>query len=151
MAQFPFAQKPAAPAETPVTDAAPAATEAPAVEAPAKKTKKTKTDKVRKTPAKQMTPEQVKQILGLVKENSYPEIAEKVGVTKFQVNRVLMSTKKQLRESAGGDPVKLAKVEQYITEHLSRPEDAQVGRGAGRGGKVKSALDDIVGDILASI
>jgi hypothetical protein len=151
MAQFPFATKPTAPAETATTEpiAEGAATEevqaAPAEAAP-KKTKKAKKDG-RKKPAAQMTPEQVKEILGLVKTHSYPEIAEKVGVTKFQVNRVLMSTKKQLIESAGTDTAKLAKVQAYIAENLSRPEDAR----PGRGGKVKSALDDIVGDILNSL
>lgn len=98
-----------------------------------------------------MTPEQVKQIISLVKDHSYTQIAETVGVTKFQVNRVLMATKEQLRKSAEGDAAKLEKVETFIKEHLSRPEDTLPGKGGARGGKVKGALDDVVGDILASI
>ena len=148
MAQFPFAKPKDATAAAP---AAPAAEAAPA-EAKAPKVKGVKkSGEDRKKPATQMNAEQVKQILTLVKDNSYTQIAEQVGVTKFQVNRVLMSTKKQLRESAASDPAKLAKVDAYIKEYLSRPEDTLPGHGGGRGGKVKGALDNVVGDILASI
>jgi len=98
-----------------------------------------------------MTSEQVKQIIALVKDHSYSQIAETVGVTKFQVNRVLMATKVQLRENAKGDAAKLAKVEEYIKTYLNRPEDSRPGKGGARGGKVKGALDSVVGDILASI
>lgn len=142
MAQFPFAK--------PKADA-PAAAAPAAAPAEAKEKKAKKSGEDRKKPATQMTAEQVKQILSLVKDNSYTSIAEQVGVTKFQVNRVLMSTKKQLREAAAGDAAKLAKVEAYIKEYLSRPEDTLPGHGGGRGGKVKGALDSIVGDILSSI
>jgi len=148
MATFPFAKPKDAPAATP---AAPAAEAAPAT-AKAPKVKGKKADGGdRKKPAPQMVPDQVKEILTLVKEHSYTQIAEKLGITKFQVNRVLMSTKKQLREAAATDPIKLAKVEAYIKEYLSRPEDTLPGHGGGRGGKVKGALDNVVGDILASI
>lgn len=148
MAQFPFAK--------PKDGAVPAAAEAPvaalAAEAKAPKVKgKKASGEDRKKPATQMNPEQVKQILTLVKDHSYTEIGTTVGVTKFQVNRVLMSTKKQLREAAAGDAAKLAKVETYIKDFLSRPEDTLPGKGGGRGGKVKGALDGVVGDILASI
>jgi hypothetical protein len=141
MATFPFA-KPAAPAA--------AAPVAPAAKAPKVKGKKASGED-RKKPATQMNPEQVKQILSLVKDNSYTQIGEQIGVTKFQVNRVLMSTKKQLREAAANDPAKLAKIEAYIKEYLSRPEDTLPGKGGGRGGKVKGSIDNVVGDILASI
>jgi hypothetical protein len=148
MATFPFA-KPAAPAAA--APVAPAATAAPA-EAKAPKVKgKKASGEDRKKPATQMNPEQVKQILSLVKDNSYTQIGEQIGVTKFQVNRVLMSTKKQLREAAANDPAKLAKIEAYIKEYLSRPEDTLPGKGGGRGGKVKGSIDNVVGDILASI
>ena len=145
MATFPFAK----PKDVPAA----AATAAPEVAAPAAAKVKgvKKSGEARKKPAKQMDAEQVKQILSLVKENSYTTIGEMVGVTKFQVNRVLMSTKKQLREAAANDPAKLIKVDAYIKEFLSRPEDTLPGHGGGRGGKVKGALDNVVGDILASI
>lgn len=151
MANFPFPPKATA---APAATAAPEATvAAPAAEAAPKAAKgKKKSGEDRKKPAPQMNAEQVKQIISLVKDNSYTDIAAQVGVTKFQVNRVLMSTKQQLRESAAGDAAKLAKIEEYIKTYLSRPEDTLPGHGGNRGGgKVKGALDNVVGDILASI
>ncbi len=146
MANFPFPPKAKAPeAAAPVVEPAP--TEAAETKVKGKK----KSGEDRKKPAPQMTPEQVKQIISLVKNNSYADIATTVGVTKYQVNRVLMTTKEQLRKSAEGDAAKLAKVEAFIKEHLSRPEDTLPGKGGARGGKVKSALDNVVSDILASI
>ena len=148
---FPFAKKDAPVATTEAaaaTEAAPATEKAPKVKAP--KGKKADGGD-RKKPAPQMDTDQVKQVLALVKDNSYSQIAEKLGLTKFQVNRVLMSTKKQLIEAAGTDAAKLAKVQDYIKNFLSRPEDTLPGHGGGRGGKVKGALDGAVGDILASI
>lgn len=145
MAQFPFAK----PKDVPTAEATEATEAAPEVEKKAKKV--TKSGGERQAPAQAMTEEQVREIISLVKDMSYSEIATKVGVTKFQVNRVLMSTKKQLREAAEGNPAKLAKVEEYITNFLSRPEESRPGKGGGRGGKVKSALNDVVGDILNSL
>jgi hypothetical protein len=144
MANFPFPPKAKA---APAAEAAPAEAAAPAEKAP--KQKKSGAD--RKKPAPAMTSDQVKQIIALVKDHSYSQIAETVGVTKFQVNRVLMATKVQLRENAKGDAAKLAKVEEYIKTYLNRPEDSRPGKGGARGGKVKGALDNVVGDILASI
>jgi len=143
MANFPFPPKAKA-----VPEAVAPEVVTPAVEK-APKQKKSGAD--RKKPAPAMTPDQVKQIIALVKDHSYSQIAETVGVTKFQVNRILMATKTQLRESAKGDAVKLAKVEEYIKTYLNRPEDSRPGKGGARGGKVKGALDNVVGDILASI
>ncbi len=144
MANFPFPPKAKA---APAAEAAPAEAAAPAEKAP--KQKKSGAD--RKKPAPAMTSDQVKQIIALVKDHSYSQIAETVGVTKYQVNRVLMATKVQLRENAKGDAAKLAKVEEYIKTYLNRPEDSRPGKGGARGGKVKGALDNVVGDILASI
>mgnify|MGYP000967494666 FL=1 len=149
MTNFPFPPKAKASEATPETVAAPVAA-APAETTAVKSKGKKKSGEDRKKPAPAMTPEQVKQIISLVKDHSYTQIAEVVGVTKFQVNRVLMVTKDQLRKSAEGDAAKLAKVDAFIKEHLSRPEDSLPGKGP-RGGKVKGALDDVVGDILASI
>ena len=137
MANFPFPVKGAAPtaapeaaaptaapeATAPATEAAPAAAKAPKVKG------KKASGEDRKKPAPQMNPDQVKQIISLVKDNSYSDIATQVGVTKFQVNRVLMSTKLQLREAAAGDAAKLAKVEAYIKTYLNRPEDTLPGHG----------------------
>ena len=148
MATFPFPQKKA-------TEAAPAAlaatTAAPAEAKPVKVKGLKKSGEPRKKPAPQMTPEQVKQILVLIKDNSYTQVATQLGITKYQVNRVLMQTKKSLREQAVKNPAKADRIEAYIKEYLSRPEDTLPGHGGGRGGKVKGAMDDVVGDILASI
>jgi hypothetical protein len=148
MATFPFAKPKDAPTAAPAAstaEVAPAEAKAPKVKG------KKASGEDRKKPAAQMNSEQVKQILSLVKDHTYSQISEIVGVTRFQVNRVLMSTKKQLREAAAGDANKLAKVEAYIKEFLSRPEDTLPGHGGGRGGKVKGSIDNVVGDILASI
>ncbi len=152
MANFPFPPKAKATeatvTESPVTsttttEAAPtAATKAKGVK---------KSGENRKKPAPVMNQEQIKQIIAMVKDHSYAQIAEAVGVTKFQVNRVLMNSKEYLRKAAEGDPVKLAKVEEFIKTHLSRPEDTLPGKGGARGGKVKNALDNVVADILASL
>jgi beta-N-acetylglucosaminidase len=113
------------------------------------KEKKPTTD--RKKPNRPMTPEDANFVVENVKNMSYSEIAEARGITKHQVNRVLMQVKKQLREAAGDDQNALAAVEAHIKEHLSRPEDTLPGAGGGRASVVKSSIDDIVGNILNSI
>jgi hypothetical protein len=80
---------------------------------------------------------------------SYPEIAKEVGVTTHQVNRVLMGLKKKLRANAK-NAAEEAKIEKFIAENLTRPDDASRGRG-GRGGVVAVELDSKVRDILNSI
>jgi len=149
---FPFPPKaPAAKAEAVAAPAVDTA-EAPAPVAKTAKVKKTtKNGEDRKTPNKQMTKDQVGQVLALVATTSYTDIGEQLGITKFQVNRVLMETKKTLREAAAADPAKLAKVEAYIAEVLSRPEDTRPGSKGPKGGKVKSSIGDIVGSILAGL
>lgn len=131
-------------------EAAPAAAPAEApVAAKAPKEKKAKGD--RQAPAKMMNAEQINQVLALVKGKSYTEIAEQLGITKHQVNRVLMEVKKALKEKAKGDPAMLAKVEEFIKNNLSRPEDTRPGSTGPKGGKVKNTLNDIVGNILAGL
>lgn len=123
------------------------------VEAPAatKATRKS-SGKPRQTPNRQMVKEDIDFILANVKTMSYTQMAEERGITKHQVNRVLMTVKKDLRTSAGEDAAKLALVDQYILENLSRPEDSRPGKGgAGRGSAVKDSIDDIVGNLLNSI
>lgn len=138
-------------------------TEAPAAEAPVevdqneqvapneevKKTRK-KSDKERKTPNKQMTAEDIQFVVENVRGMSYSEIATARGITKHQVNRVLMEAKKNLREVAKDDPAKLAKVENYIKEYLSRPEDTLPG-GAGRSSVVRDSIEDIVSGIISQL
>jgi len=152
MANFPFPPKAkateATATESPVTSTT-TAEAAPTAATKAKGVKKSGEN--RKKPAPVMNQEQIKQIIAMVKDHSYAQIAEAVGVTKFQVNRVLMNSKEYLRKAAEGDPVKLAKVEEFIKTHLSRPEDTLPGKGGARGGKVKNALDNVVADILASL
>ena len=105
----------------------------------------------RQKPAKMMTKEQISQVLSLIKTKSYTEIGEELGITKHQVNRVLMEVKKSMKAAAKGDAAKEAKVEAFIKEHLSRPEDTRPGVKGAKGGKVKSALNDIIGDIMAGL
>jgi hypothetical protein len=141
---FPTAGAPIAPA--PVIPAA--VVEGAPTEAPAKKERKKQAAGERKTPAPAMNAEQIANIIKLIPTTSYGDIATQLGITKFQVNRVLMDTKKKLREAAGADVEKLAKVNAYIDTNLSRPEDSRPGGGGAREGKVAKALDDIVGNIL---
>ncbi|MFW6243116.1 MAG: helix-turn-helix domain-containing protein, partial [bacterium] len=71
-----------------------------------------KPKKERKTKAKEMTPEHIQFVLGNVKNMSYTEMAEKTGLTKHQVNRILMDTKKNLRENTPEGSHERAKVEE---------------------------------------
>lgn len=114
-----------------------------------KKERKVST-KERKTPNRQMNPEDISFILQNVKNMSYHEMAEARGITKHQVNRILMQVKKDLREKCANDEAKLAKVEEYIKSELSRPEDAFPG-GSGRTGVVKETVDSLVDSILEGI
>lgn len=75
-------------------------------------------------------------------------MAEKRGLTKSQINRILMEIKKGLRADAKGDAAKEAKVEAFIKEKLSRPEDAVGNKG---GGKVRNALNNVISDILGNL
>jgi len=160
-------KKPAAPAAKPV--AAPVAppvvepiieetetgveemTEETAVEEVVEKKERKKSDKERAKANRQMTAEDTKFVIENVKTMSYTEMATARGITKHQVNRVLMQVKKDLRERCGGDAAKLAQVEVIIKEQLSRPEDTQPGAGGGRSGVVKDSIDNIVDNILSGI
>ncbi len=81
---------------------------------------------------------------------SYNDMAEACGLTKFQVNRILMEIKKGIREKAKGNEAAEMAAEKFIKENLSRPEDSGPGKG---GGKVKNALntavDNIIGNLLS--
>jgi len=160
-------KKPAAPAAKPV--AAPVAppvvepiieetetgveemAEETAVEEVVEKKERKKSDKERAKANRQMTAEDTKFVIENVKTMSYTEMATARGITKHQVNRVLMQVKKDLRERCGGDEAKLAQVETIIKEQLSRPEDTLPGAGGGRSGVVKDSIDNIVDNILSGI
>ena len=149
MAQFtpPFAKEsgskeqaaPAAPAaEAPAAPAAPAAEAAP-----------TEKKKVERKATRIINKDDIQFVCQNVKTMSYNEMAEKRGLTRHQVNRILMDIKSQLRESAGDDKAKQEKVESYIQQFLSRPEDSRVG--AKKGSPVRDAMDDVVADILGNL
>jgi 3-oxoacyl-ACP reductase-like protein len=155
MAQFtpPFAQgdqseQPSAPA----ADAAPAAaatTPAAAGAAnptPAASEKKKIVRKATRTISK----EDIQYVCQNVKTMSYNDMAEKRGLTRHQVNRILMDIKNQLRKSYVVDGQEDAKkkevVENYIANVLSRPEDSRVG--AKKGSPVRDAMNDVVSEIL---
>lgn len=128
--------------------AAPAAPEAPATEAAAPAADGEK-KKVERKATRIINKDDIQYVCSNVKTMSYNEMAEKRGLTRHQVNRILMDIKAQLRESAGEDDAKKQKVEAYIQEHLSRPEDSRVG--AKKGSPVRDAMDDVVADILGSL
>jgi len=115
------------------------------------KKERKKSDKERAKANRQMTAEDTKFVIENVKTMSYTEMATARGITKHQVNRVLMQVKKDLRERCGGDEAKLAQVETIIKEQLSRPEDTLPGAGGGRSGVVKDSIDNIVDNILSGI
>ena len=150
MAQFtpPFAKEgeskeQAAPAQAAAPEAPAAAPAAPAetAEAPKKKVERKATRIINK--------DDIQFVCQNVKTMSYNEMAEKRGLTRHQVNRILMDIKSQLRESAGEDAAKKEKVEAYIQAQLSRPEDSRVG--AKKGSPVRDAMDDVVADILGNL
>jgi hypothetical protein len=124
------------------------APETPSVEGVEKKARKKGGE--RKTPNAPMSKEDIQFVVKNVKTMSYKEIADARNLTKHQVNRALMEAKKMLRDGAGEDEAKKAKVEAYIKDYLSRPEDTLPGAG-GRKSEVKAAINDVVGDILSSL
>jgi 3-oxoacyl-ACP reductase-like protein len=150
MAQFtpPFAQGNQAPA-TPTAPAAPtAAAPAAPTAAPPEATEKKKM--VRKA-TRTITKDDIHFVCANVKGMSYNDMAEKRGLTRHQVNRILMDIKSQLRKSYVNeqgveDPAKKEQIETYIAQSLSRPEDSRVG--AKKGSPVRDAMNDVVSEIL---
>ena len=133
-----------APAAAPVKESAPAA--------PSQGDETvTKEKKPRQPKAKEMTADQIAFVHENVTKMSYTEMAEKTGLTKHQVNRILMELKKMLREEAGENPEAREKVEKFIVEHLSRPEDTRPGGGGGRTSTVKVELQSRAKNILAEL
>lgn len=106
--------------------------------------------KEKKSRAKEMSPEHIQFVLSNVKNMSYTEMAEKTGLTKHQVNRILMDTKKNLRENTAEGSPEREKVEEYIKNNLSRPEDSRPGAGS-RSSKVKETLNNTANDIMKQL
>ena len=131
-------------AAAPTADPAQAAPQA--APAAAEKPKK----KHNRQATKEITPEDIDFVLKNVRTMSYNDMAEACGLTKFQVNRILMEIKKGIREKAKGNEAAEMAAEKFIKENLSRPEDSGPGKG---GGKVKNALntavDNIIGNLLS--
>jgi len=140
------------PTFNPFAKTAPAAPAAPVVEATeapaAPKVKKAAGEKRKSAPA--LSAEQVNQIVELIKggQKSYSEIAEAVGATKYQVNRVLVSTKAGLKAQAARNPAVAEKVQRAL-KLLARPAESRPGARGPKGGKVNNAIQDLVGQLLA--
>ena len=127
--------------------------ETPVAETTAPQAKAAATEKPKRTVNRQATrmikPEDIEFVMKNVKTMSYSEMAEKLGLTRHQVNRILMDIKKGLREEAKKTG-KVKEVEKFIKEHLSRPEDSRPGGQKG-GGAVKNAIDATVSNILKNL
>ena len=148
----PGASKPAsAPSATPTAEAKNVAEEAkPTAASQAETATQEKPKrKVTRKATRVITPEDIQFVMANVKKMTYTEMADKLGLTRHQVNRILMDIKKQLREEAKKTG-KVEEVERFIKEHLSRPEDSRPGGNKG-GGAVKNAINDTVADILSKL
>ena len=166
------APKTAAPAAPTAAPAAPtAAPAAPVAEvAPAEKKKQVR------LATKIIGNDEITFVVQNVAKMGYNEMAEKIGITKHQVNRILQTLKEGLRKSAvdaaevagekayGDKTTKKGeikadyaaplsalaqKVENKITANLSRPADTRPG--AKGGGKAKQALDSTLDAMLADL
>ena len=104
--------------------------------------------KVERKATRNITQNDINFVINNIKNMSYGEMAEKLGLTRHQVNRILMDLKKALREEAKKTG-REEQVERYIKEHLSRPEEARVG--SKKEGEVKKAVSNTVANILNSL
>lgn len=154
MAQFtpPFAQE-GQQKETPKQPEAPQ-TDAPQAAAAGEKEQPTEKKKIDRKATRTINKDDIQFVCANVKEMSYNDMAEKRGLTRHQVNRILMDIKSQLRKSyvdANGneDPKKKEQIESYINQVLSRPEDSRVG--AKKGSPVRDAMNDVVSEILSGL
>jgi len=137
------------------------------VQAPPQKKEKQKRNSVL------ITRDHIKFVRQNVKTMGYNEMADKLGLTKNQINRILQFLKEGMRNKAvtedsnaygtkknkKGEDVydwtqpKSAyakKAEAKIEAELSRPADTRPGGGAG-GGQVQQALDSELDDLLAEL
>lgn len=173
---------PTAPTAAPTASVTTEAIENDANEATEAAPKKGKKDKGERKPRQRsevmISPEHISYVRDHVKDESYTQMAEKLGITPNQVNRILQEMKKRLRNramemaaAAGTDayakkgtndkgatlwdfdqPLTDAakKVEEKIMKDLSRPADVRVG-GAKGGGAVSQALGSEVDSILSDL
>ena len=105
--------------------------------------------KVERKATREINQDDINYVLTNIKNQSYKEMADHLGLTKSQINRILMETKKNLRERAKGNEEAMAKVEQFIKEKLSRPEDAF--GGTKKNAAVRNAINSVVEDIISSL
>lgn len=121
-----------------------------------------------------ITNEHIKFVRQNVKTMGYNDMAEKLGLTKNQINRILQTLKEGMRAKAveqdanaygtkqnkKGETVYdwtqpksdfAQKVEKKIAEELSRPAESRPGAGGGGGGKVQQALDAELDDLLSDL
>lgn len=121
-----------------------------------------------------ITPEQIKFVKQNVKSMGYQEMADQLGVSRNQVNRILQQLKKGMREKViedaknqGTEPYALndkgkydynqpqtemaKKVENKVKNELSRPEDTRPGAGRKGGGTVQNTLNQEVEDLLSDL
>ena len=105
--------------------------------------------KERKKPNRPIDDDDTAFVITNLKTMSYPEMAEARGLTKHQVSRILTETRKTLRDKAAGrGPGVEAKVEKYIIENLTKPDDGRIGN---TGGEVKDAINEVVQRIYNSL
>ncbi len=105
-----------------------------------------------KNKKKEIEQSDIQFVIKNVRSKSYQDMAEELNLTKYQINRILMDIKKTLRENAKGDEVKEKKVEEYISENLTR-EKSSIKRGGGvkKQSEIRTSIDEIVGDIMKDL
>jgi len=109
------------------------------------KTQESKSRKPRKAPNRQKTKDEVKFIIENWRSMSTAELAAQTGLTKQQVYRTIVDTKKAMRKKAEQDPSQAERINKFIEEYLpSKAENI----GHGGGGRKGSVLDDVLNDLL---
>ncbi|MFW6247065.1 MAG: helix-turn-helix domain-containing protein [bacterium] len=146
-------------------------TEAPTAQQEAPQQAPVKEKKKRAAP---ITEEQIKYVRDNVKKMGYGEMADALGISRNQVNRILQELKKGMRAAAiqkaeadgqvaygtnekgrwdYSDPkTELAKkIEQKIENDLSRPAESRPGAGRKGGGSVQNTLQSEVDELLKDL
>jgi len=109
-------------------------------------------DDVVKNKKKEIEQSDIQFVIKNVRSKSYQDMAEELNLTKYQINRILMDIKKTLRENAKGDELKEKKVEEYISENLTREKSSiKRGGGAKKQSEIRTSIDEIVGDIMKDL
>jgi hypothetical protein len=76
---------------------------------------------------------------------STAELANQTGLTKQQVYRTIVDTKKAMQKKAEQDPSQAERINKFIETYLpSKAENI----GHGGGGRKGSVLDDVLNDLL---